>query len=146
MTPQQVALVKSSFSLVQPIASTAASLFYENLFKADPSLRPLFNGDMAHQGERLMAMIGTAVGLLHRPESLVPALRTMGVRHKSYGVRERDYATVGSVLLLTLHQGLGDAFTREVREAWTALYDVISENMIDAARELQVSEPVAGMA
>ena len=147
MTPQQVALVKSSFSLVQPIASTAASMFYDNLFKADPSLKPLFTGDMTQQGERLMTMIGAAVGLLNRPESLVPVLRQMGVRHKSYGVRERDYATVGSALLLTLQQGLGDAFTLEVRGAWTALYGVISENMIDAAKESQASsEPVAGMA
>jgi hemoglobin-like flavoprotein len=146
MTPQQVAFVKSSFSLVQPIATLAASKFYENLFKADPSLKPLFTGNMVHQGERLMSMIGTAVGMLDRPESLVPALRQLGIRHKVYGVRERDYATVGAALLLTLQQGLGDAFTQEVREAWTALYGVISFNMIDAARMSEASIPVQGTA
>ena len=147
MTPQQIALVKDSFSLVRPIAATAASLFYDNLFKADPGLKPLFTGDMVHQGARLMSMIGAAVGMLDRPDALVPQLRLMGVRHRGYGVQERDYATVGSALLLTLQQGLGDAFTQEVREAWTALYEVISFNMIDAARVPQAASiPVEEMA
>ena len=143
MTPQQIALVKSSFSLVQPIATAAASMFYDHLFKADPGLKPLFTGDMVHQGERLMSMIGMAVGMLDRPAALVPQLRLMGVRHRGYGVQERDYATVGSALLLTLQQGLGEAFTQEVREAWTALYGLISFNMIDAARVPEAAIPVS---
>jgi len=142
VTPQQIVSVKNSFSLVQPIAALAASMFYENLFKADPSLKPLFTGDMVHQGERLMSMIGMAVGMLDRPETLIPQLRRMGIRHQGYGVRERDYATVGAALLLTLQQGLGDAFTPEVREAWTALYGVISFNMMDAARVPETSMPI----
>ena len=134
MTPQQVFLVRSSFELVQPISRQAATLFYDNLFKADPTLRQLFTGDMAHQGERLMAMIGNAVGMLERPGSLMPMLQLMGIRHACYGVQDRHYATVGQALLLALEQGLGDAFTREVRDAWAALYSMISRTMIDAAR------------
>ena len=33
---QQINLVRSTFALVQPIASDAAALFYDNLFGADP--------------------------------------------------------------------------------------------------------------
>ena len=135
MTPQHTDLVRSSFAMVQPIATQAAALFYDNLFQADPALRPLFRGDMAQQGERLMSMIGTAVGLLDRPAVLLPALRSLGARHAGYGVTETHYATVGGALLLTLEQGLGDAYTPEVHEAWTALYAVVSATMIDAAAE-----------
>jgi len=42
MTPQQIAAVRASFDLVVPMADRAAALFYDNLFEADPSLRPLF--------------------------------------------------------------------------------------------------------
>jgi len=134
MNTQQVQLVRSSFALVQPIAPQAAALFYDHLFAADPALRPLFRGDMAHQGERLMTMIGSAVGLLDKLDVLIPVLRSLGARHAGYGVVDAHYATVGGALLLTLEQGLGDAFTPEVREAWTTLYGVISHTMIDASR------------
>jgi hemoglobin-like flavoprotein len=39
------------------------------------------------------------------------------------------YATVGAALLKTLGQGLGDAFTDEVKQAWTEVYSVMAEVM-----------------
>jgi hemoglobin-like flavoprotein len=135
MNPQQIDLVRSSFALVKPIAPQAAALFYDNLFERDASLRSLFRGDMATQGERLMSMIGTAVGMLERPAALVPVLRMLGARHTGYGVKEHHYDTVGAALLKTLEQGLGDAFTAEVRAAWVALYGVVSTTMMAGASE-----------
>ncbi|MGF2075670.1 globin domain-containing protein, partial [Enterococcus casseliflavus] len=86
-------LVRASYAQVEPIAAQAATMFCNNLFAADPSLRPLFRGDMATQGERLMTMIGAAVGLLERPQALMPVLRSLGARHAGYGVRDGHYAT-----------------------------------------------------
>lgn len=133
MTPDQISLVRSSFALVQPIAPQAAALFYDNLFAADPQLRPLFQGSMEHQGERLMKMIGGAVGLLDRPDALLPVLRNLGARHVGYGVQDRHYGTVGAALLKTLGQGLGDAFTPPTRDAWAAMYGVVSRTMQEGA-------------
>jgi hemoglobin-like flavoprotein len=133
MTPDQVTLVRNSFALVEPIAPQAAALFYDNLFQADPSLRALFRGDMAEQGGRLMSMIGSAVQM-GQPDKLIPVLQAMGRRHVGYGVQEAHYAPVGAALLLTLKQGLGEAFTPEVHNAWATLYGVISQTMQDAAR------------
>ena len=135
MTPQQIDLVRSSFALVQPIAPQAAEIFYTHLFAADPSLRPLFRGDMAHQGERLMGMIGSALTLLDRPAALGSVLHLLGSRHKGYGVQDKHYATVGGALIKTLEQGLGEAFTGEVRGAWVELYGVISRTMLEGTRE-----------
>jgi len=39
-------LVQQSFARVEPIAETAAELFYGKLFELDPKLRALFKGDM----------------------------------------------------------------------------------------------------
>jgi len=125
MTPQQIAAVRSSFALVEPIADQAAALFYANLFAADPSLRSLFRGDMREQGRRLLQMIGAAVRLLDHPSRLLPTLHALGARHVDYGVRDAHYAIVGAALLRTLEQGLGDAFTPPVREAWTAMYGFV---------------------
>ena len=64
MTPESQRLVRESFAKVAPIAPTAAAMFYDRLFVLDPTLRPLFKGDMAEQGRKLIGMIGTAVANL----------------------------------------------------------------------------------
>jgi len=129
MTPQQITLVQTSFADVKPIAATAAELFYNRLFALDPSLRPLFKGEMARQGQMLMGMIGAAVAGLRNLETLAPVVRQLGARHVGYGVRTEHYATVGAALLWTLEQGLGPRFTPEVRDAWGEAYDLLSEVM-----------------
>lgn len=140
MTPAQITHIRRSFTLVEPIAQQAAALFYDNLFTADPQLRRLFQGNMAQQGARLMNMIATAVDLLEQPDALIPALRKLGARHVNYGVRDEHYATVGAALLKTLKQGLGEAYTDDVHAAWVALYGVVSETMMDAARSTPVRQ------
>jgi len=86
-----------------------------------------------------MSMIGSALNLLDRPATLLPVLRQLGARHAGYGVKESHYATVGGALIQTLEQGLGVAFTDEVRQAWVDLYAVIRSTMIDAAQREAVA-------
>ena len=135
MDLRQITLVRSTFAMIQPIAGDAAALFYDHLFRADPSLRHLFKGDMTHQGQRLMGMIDSALKLLDRPAALLPVLRSLGARHAGYRVRPEHYDTVGQALLLTLEQGLGAAFTAEARAAWVEVYGVIARTMLEGARE-----------
>lgn len=137
MTPQQIRLVQDTFGQVRPIAATAADLFYGRLFELDPTLRGLFRNDMTRQGQMLMAMIGAAVSGLNDLDRLVPVVRQLGARHAGYGVTEAHYATVGAALLWTLEQGLGDAFTPEVRDAWAATYGLLADVMQLGALEEQ---------
>ena len=139
MQAQQIQLVRASFAAVRLTVSQPGALFYDNLFAADPSLRELFHASVAQQGERLMAMIGSALDLLDRPATLVPVLRQLGARHAGYGVKDSHYATVGGALIQTLEQGLGVAFTSDVRQAWVDLYAVISSTMIDAGQREAVA-------
>ncbi len=81
MTPEQISLVRSSFARVVPVARSTATLFYAHLFEAQPALRALFKGDMDDQGAKLLQMIGAAVGLLDKPQTLLPVLRQLGARH-----------------------------------------------------------------
>lgn len=136
MTPEQIQLCKSSWANVVPIADQAAALFYQNLFEADPSLKPLFKGDMEEQGKKLMDMISSAVRLLDKPDVLIPVVQRLGAGHVKYGVEDSHYETVGGALIKTLSMGLGDAFTPETEEAWLAAYTILSSTMIDAANEV----------
>ena len=129
MTPQQIALIQESWRKVLPISDTAAELFYSRLFALDPSLKPLFKGDMKAQGRKLMSMLGTVVSGLGSFDRLAPAVRELGRRHDAYGAQPLHYRTVAEALLWTLKQGLGDAFTEETELAWVAAYNKIAALM-----------------
>lgn len=132
---EQIELVRSSWEQVVPIADKAAELFYGRLFELDPSLKPMFKGDMTEQGQKLMRMISVAVDNLDKLDEIVPAVQELGVKHLDYGVKNSQYDTVGAALLWTLGQGLGDAFTTEVMSAWSDVYGLLAGTMKDAARE-----------
>lgn len=135
MTPEQKELVQSTWVPVQEISDTAASLFYNKLFELDPSLRPLFKGDITEQGRKLMTMIGAAVKGLDNLGELTPVVKGLGKRHVNYNVKDEHYETVGAALLWTLDQGLGEKFTAEVKEAWTIVYTTLADLMKSAAHK-----------
>lgn len=135
MTPDNVRLVRQTWSQVAAAGPAAATLFYEQLFAADPSLRALFRSPMDEQGARLLKMLDLAVAGLAEPQRLLPALRALGERHVQYGVHDAHYATVGQALLRTLELALGEAFTPAVRSAWTEVYGLVAKTMRDAAAE-----------
>jgi hemoglobin-like flavoprotein len=132
MSPEQIALVQSSFAKVVPISQTAARLFYGRLFELAPEVKPLFKGDIEEQGRKLMQVIAFAVNALNDTDALLPAVRALGERHGDYGVKDAHYDIVGEALLWTLEQGLGDAFTPPVRAAWTETYTLLASVMKDS--------------
>jgi len=137
MTPEQVTAVKSTWESVKPRSEKAAELFYGKLFELDPSLKPLFKtGDMKEQGRKLMATIGVAVSSLDRLDEIISTVQTLGNKHThQYKVPDSSYKTVGQALLWTLGQGLGDAFTDDLKEAWTLTYTTLADVMIAAGKE-----------
>jgi hemoglobin-like flavoprotein len=145
MTPTEVGLIKASWAAVEPIADDAAGLFYGRLFELDPALQRLFRRtDMAAQRKVLMQTLTVVVKSIDRLDQIVPAVQALGRRHAGYGVRAVHYDTVGSALLWTLEQGLGDGFTPEVRAAWTQAYGTLASVMIDAAAaDSQAAEAAA---
>jgi nitric oxide dioxygenase len=132
MTPEQIALVQTSFAKVHPISEQAAALFYDRLFELAPQVRPLFKKDVTEQGRMLMSMLTVVVNGLTKLDTIVPAAQKLAQRHVAYGAQIAHYPVVGAALLDTLAKGLGDDFTPEVRAAWTEAYGLLSGVMIEA--------------
>ena len=133
MTPRQIALVQSSFAQVLPIADTAAGMFYARLFELAPQVRPMFKGDIAEQGRKLMTTLGVVVRGLSSLESVLPAASVLARKHVGYGVKAEDYGSVGEALLWTLDKGLGEGWTPDVAAAWQRAYATLSSYMISEA-------------
>ena len=133
--------VRTSWRLVVPIAETVPDLFYRRLFEVAPHYRSLFPDDMGRQKRKLLAMMKFVVASLDwtaddwredvAPEQdLALILLALGRRHHElYAIPDEAYPVVGEVLLWTLDQGLGQAFTPSVRDAWSKLYHVIMASM-----------------
>jgi hemoglobin-like flavoprotein len=133
MNPEQVKIILLTFSQVASNKDRVGQIFYERLFSIAPETRPMFKGDMAEQSRKLMDTLALAIGSLRDMPGLVATLESLALRHVGYGVRDEHYDQVGEALIWTLEKGLGDAFTRDAREAWTALYGEIAEIMCRAA-------------
>jgi hemoglobin-like flavoprotein len=132
MTPEQIDLVRTSFTEVAAAGGDPAARFYQRLFELDPRLQHLFRGDPTAQRAKLMAALGAVVGALDRPQQILPAVRDLGRRHAHYGVEPEDYATVGSALIWALEQELGVEFTPATRRAWTEVYGLLAWTMMVA--------------
>jgi hemoglobin-like flavoprotein len=133
MESNEIALVQKSFAEVKPISVQAAALFYSRLFEIAPAVKPLFKGDMAEQGQKLMGTLAYVVEGLADLPSLLPAASALAKRHVVYGAKPEHYGPVGEALLWTLEQGLGPKWTVETAEAWSKAYKTLSGYMITEA-------------
>jgi len=133
MTPEQIALVQSSFERVGPELPALATRFYQELFGRDPALRPLFTTDMTLQKVRFAEKLTEIVRAFPRLDELLAHTRALGARHVGYGVRVADYETVGEALFAALAAVLGDSFDSQTCEAWRIAYNLVAETMLEGA-------------
>jgi hemoglobin-like flavoprotein len=141
LTEAERRTIRQSFRLVVPIAETAAELFYKRLFELKPEYRSLFADDIAAQRRKLLRMLAFIVKSLDYrdtdwrddvpPEQdLMLVVLALGRRHSElYRIPQESYGVVAEALLWTLDYGLGEAFTPEVKSAWTKLYLLLAQTM-----------------
>jgi len=141
LTKQHKAAIKRSWELVVPIADTAADLFYKRLFEIAPQYRRYFKQDIAPQKRKLLAMLKFIVKSMDWPDEawrqsvaveddLFMVVLALGRRHSElYRIPDASYDAVGAALLWTLDYGLGEAFTNEVKDAWTRVYTLLATTM-----------------
>jgi hemoglobin-like flavoprotein len=134
ITEKQILLVKNSWSyVVSPISigpEAAGKLFYQRLFEVAPAVKNLFHGDIKFQARKLMNMVTLIVTKLDKLDEIMDEVKSLAVRHNRYGAEPAHYQVVGECLLWTLEKGLGEKWNGETREAWTAVYGVLSDAMI----------------
>jgi hemoglobin-like flavoprotein len=115
MNQAQIHLIQDSFARLAPDADLVADLFYARLFQLEPSLRNRLPHDLsAHKG--------------HLVYALSRAVRDLQVR-QAQRCQCPDVEVIGAALLWTLELGLGEQYTTDVRDAWTALYPQIAARL-----------------
>jgi hemoglobin-like flavoprotein len=134
MKTQQVQLVKETWGYVIAKSDEAGELFYTRLFEVAPGVKHLFKGEMKEQSRKLMSMVTYVVTKLDKLDTIVDEIKSLAQRHNKYGAQPEHYAVVGQCLLFTLKTGLGARWNAETEEAWTAVYHVLADAMINGQK------------
>ncbi|CAK8999407.1 unnamed protein product, partial [Durusdinium trenchii] len=101
----------------------------ERCLASSPALRRLFG--------RVIDAVGSAVAGMQDMNRMVPALTELGLRHVNYNVKEEHFQVFEKALMITLREGLGDLFTKEVEFAWNMAFNFMSATMISGLRSAQ---------
>ena len=133
MDVNQIKLVKESFERIVPIKDRFATDFYNELFRLDPSVRPLFKDDISAQKEKLVQTLSYVVGSLHNPALIIKSIQDLGKKHVGYGVKAEHYDTVGKAMIKALQGALGDKMKGDLLAAWIEAYNMIASTMKEAA-------------
>lgn len=131
MTGEEIGEVERTWALVAATPEAAAKLFYDNLFADHPQLRPLFRGDLAEQGKKLMRTLALAVTSLRRPDAIRAPVQRLGEQHVGYGVQRDHYPLVGGTLVATLREALGAELTPAAEKAWQSAIALLAGLMLE---------------
>jgi hemoglobin-like flavoprotein len=129
-----VNLLVSTFLKIEPQSEEFATTFYQTLFDKYPNVQPLFSAtDMRQQKIKLVQSLQLVIANVHETDTLNEILRALGARHVEYGAVLTDYPAIGDSLLQALEKHLGSDWNDEVKQTWTAAYEMIAKMMTEGA-------------
>jgi hemoglobin-like flavoprotein len=133
MTPAQITLVEETLAAID--VDALARDFYREAFRRDPALTAMFTSDPDVQRARFAAELAEVVRSIRSLATFAASVRSLGARHRDYGVRAAHYRLMGEALLTALAATMGDRWTDEVEEAWMLAYNLTAETMMLGALE-----------
>ena len=126
--------LETSFDLVAVRGDELMDVFYARLFAAAPEVKPLFAAtDLRRQKTMLLGTLVLLRKSLRDLEAIVPKLRDLGARHVTYGARPEHYPLVGEVLLASMAEIAGPAWSPEYERAWTEAFAIVAGAMLEGA-------------
>ncbi|KAK8086100.1 flavohemo protein [Apiospora phragmitis] len=133
LTPDQIAIVKSTAPALKAHGEEITSLFYKNMLAAHPELRNIFNKTSQETGAQPRALAGAVFAYASYVDDLgqlSDAVARIAHKHVSLMVTKEQYPIVGEHLIAAVATVLGDAVTPAVAEAWTAAYQALADIFI----------------
>lgn len=141
LSDHEIALIRTSLSMVEPLAGEITVYFYAILFARYPDVRPMFPEGMDAQRDRLLRALLRIVDMVDAPENLVRFCGHLGRDHRKFGTLAAHFPAVGECLLDSLARYAGPAWTPEIAAAWTKAYGTVAQVMISAAEEDEAVRP-----
>ncbi|MEU7167211.1 globin domain-containing protein [Streptomyces morookaense] len=141
LSDHEADLIRTSLSVVEPLAGEITVYFYAILFARHPGVRSMFPPETDPQRDRLLRALLRIVDLVDDPENLVRFYEQLGRDHRKFGTLAAHFPAVGECLLDTLARYAGPAWTPETAAAWAKAYGAVAQMMIGAAERDEAVRP-----
>jgi len=138
MNIEQKQLIKATIPILQSSGEILTDYFYKRMFEHNPELKLVFNMGNQANGKQKHALAGAVLAYaehIENPAVLINVLKGIGNKHVSLNIQAQDYAIVGTHLIASIQEVLGDVATPELVEAWTGAYNELAEIMISIEAE-----------
>lgn len=139
LSQETIDIVKSTAPVLEAHGETLTRHFYKRMFSHNPEVVPLFNP--AHQTaglqqKALAAAICAYAANIDNLEVLGQAVELIAQKHASLQIQAEHYPIVGSNLLASIKEVLGEGATDAVIDAWAEAYQFLATILI--GRETQI--------
>jgi len=139
LTEKTIAIVKATAPILQVHAETLTRHFYKRMFAHNPEVAPYFNPAHQTSGSQQRALAGAICAYAANIDNLGAlggAVELIAQKHVSLQIKPEHYPIVGSNLLASIREVLGEGATDEVIDAWAEAYGFLADVLI--GREAQI--------
>ncbi|MDM1517384.1 NO-inducible flavohemoprotein [Myroides odoratimimus] len=133
LTGEQKQLILATVPLLREKGLELTKHFYLRMFEYHPELKNVFNMANQRAGKQQMALAMAVLGYaenISQPERLMPVVDLIGHKHASLSIQPEQYEIVGTHLLASIKEVLGEAATEDIVQAWAVAYQQLADIMI----------------
>ncbi|KXZ17522.1 NO-inducible flavohemoprotein [Bacillus nakamurai] len=132
-------IIKSTVPVLKTQGEDITGRFYNLMFQDHPELLNMFNQTNQKKQTQRAALANAVIAAaanIDQLEHIIPAVRQIGYKHTSIGVKPEHYPIVGKYLLLAIKDVLQGAATSDIMRAWEKAYGVIADAFIGIENEM----------
>lgn len=146
LTPKTIEIVKATAPILQEHGETLTRHFYKRMFAHNPEVAPFFNPAHQQSGSQQKALASAVCAYAANIDNLGAlggAVELIAQKHVSLQIKPEHYPIVGSNLLASIREVLGEGATDDVINAWAEAYGLLADILIK--REAEIYQQQADM-
>lgn len=140
LSDETIAIVKSTAPVMIEHGQAITDRMYDILFTRYPDVKTMFSSAPDNQSFKLSSAIAAYAQNIDKLDNLTGAVNGMVAAHVRTGVKAEHYPIVAECLMEALHDVLGDAFTDDIKGAWTEAYMFLANLLIDAESKMYAEQ------
>lgn len=139
MNNYQKQLISATVPILRESGEDLTDYFYARMFKHHPELRNMFNMGNQANGRQKSALANAVLAYaenIENPSVLIGVLKGIGSKHTSLNIQPEQYKIVGTHLIASIKEVIGEPATDEILEAWTVAFFQLADIMINVEKGL----------
>ncbi len=141
-----IEIIKSTAPILKEHGETLTRHFYKRMFTHNPEVAAFFNPTNQHAGlqqKALAAAICAYAANIDNLATLGGAVELIAQKHASYRISAEQYPIVGSNLLASIREVLGEGATDEIINAWGEAYGMLADILIAREKQIYINQAAA---